>query len=143
MSDVDRQYREATQNQQRLRRERECANTLSGNHWWPDGGSRCQSCGLVRRYLIVGNNLIGHPEGVLVDYAEYEKFATFLRQNLPTLNPKYCKDFMDRAYELLRSQNSAHVHKWIAVGDRCGPMVTHECECGLAKTTSTDTEGQR
>jgi hypothetical protein len=25
-----------------------------------------------------------------------------------------------------------HVHQWQEIGDRCGPMVTHECKCGIA-----------
>ena len=61
----------------------------------------------LKRYLICGSELIEYPEGVLVDFADYERLAAFLRQNLPTLNPKYCKDFMDRAYALLASQSQS------------------------------------
>lgn len=27
---------------------------------------------------------------------------------------------------------SVHMHVWEPIGDRCGPMVTHECQCGAA-----------
>lgn len=27
---------------------------------------------------------------------------------------------------------SVHMHIWEPIGDRCGPMVTHECDCGAA-----------
>lgn len=39
------------------------------------------------------------------DVARIRSLENFLRQNLPTLNPRYCRDFMDRAYAILGSKH--------------------------------------